>query len=492
MDREELEATLARFGRSSSRDHGERDERARPFLTLDPPAVLRPDGWGARPSRTFASEDEACRWWLANELQHQPLPDVPGTPLPRPGGPVTPSPGPGGAGWTWPVPSPGKLAARGSGIVVVHDATSLLAHGAGGASVLTALDAGTGRERWSVPVTGLPWEPDVAVLGEHVLLATPTELRGLAGADGRERWRAAVPWKPQRGRAAVLAHDGDRVLLATNRAAVRSRRAGSWSIDLRTGRICWGLGFTVAEPPVGVPPRLGRLLTAAVRDGELGVFAGSLRTTEMRLLTRTAAPSGFAGVRLTVRFDGLTRRGGFAVVRAVSADGRDRADAVVAAGSPAPAFASPGLEAIPGDTQVDGLDERRFVVRRGPQTTELRTLDGTGGWTRADVNGPCHPVRGGVVAPLGRTVEGAEACLIRDDGSEAWRRRGWPVAVRPDGVVVLEPEGALTRVDEVTGEPLGRAALPEPRTVLFGPRGCDPDDGCVVVDVADAVLGVVV
>lgn len=116
--------------------------------------------------------------------------------------------GDGAPGWTHVLDADVTLAlAVGAGLVVVADR--------GGTT--TALEAGTGAQRWSVPLlaTGVVVaEPGVVVLQDQ-------SAHALEPADGRHRWL-----RPFRGSVQALVPAGDGVLVATSSTSVRLDRTG--------------------------------------------------------------------------------------------------------------------------------------------------------------------------------------------------------------------------------------------------------------------------
>ena len=114
----------------------------------------------------------------------------------------------GVAGWTHALDADVTLApAVGAGLVVVADR--------GGTT--TALDAGTGAQRWSVPLLGT----GVVVADPGVVVLQDQSAHALDPADGRHRWL-----RPFRGSVQTLVPAGDGVLVATGSTSVRLDRAG--------------------------------------------------------------------------------------------------------------------------------------------------------------------------------------------------------------------------------------------------------------------------
>lgn len=489
MDVFDLHAELERLGRPLPASHPEDDR-----VETDPPALATSIDRGMWTRRPFESVDAVCRFWLTRELLQRPAvldAPLPGPPLGRPDGAVVPvalasagGPGPRPA-WRRPLAPLSRVVARGEGLVVVADTAALMAHGAGAVLHATALEVASGAERWSVPLRAGAGA-SFAVVGTTVLVATLRELFGLDAATGRERWAIANPLAGQPGvgeppqresvgrhQVRLIAQDDRHVVLAP--WVQRESQAGPplASVDAAAGAAAWTspVQACICQDPQAAVPRASRLLHAAVRDGELGVFEARHDHSRVQLRARTAAPPDFDAGTLVVAHDALGPEDGYAVVRLCNRYGAGLADAVVVPGVPQPVYVSPDRGKAYRGARVEGLSGPRFAVRdRSAGTIELRDLAGRVTWSAPGDRGPWDCGPHGCLIECGAHPSGV-AAVIADDGTERWRRTAVRVlAVRGDEAWLSEYRGDVIGVGLADGVERWRGALPHPGPNLPLPR----------------------
>ncbi len=150
---------------------------------------------------------------------------------------------------------------------------------------LEALDAATGRARWTA---GLPGERpgDAALAGSHLLLAGPGEVVALASATGQVAWRRPLPGSSGLRLAAL----GAQAAVATD--------AGVVSALDPAGAVAWRVRGP--GPALAAPVQLGRLLATVHATGATAALllldaATGARRGEVALDLRPAgAPVRFA------------------------------------------------------------------------------------------------------------------------------------------------------------------------------------------------------
>jgi hypothetical protein len=305
---------------------------------------------------------------------------------------------------------------------------------AAGASVVVALDAASGAERWRAP--GTTWAARAA---DALCVARPGALACHDLASGRLRWSRPLQEAP----GALAAPAGGPLVLAAGPALT--------ALDPASGRLAWRF-----EPPAARRLRLAAFGPLALAASDAG-FLYALDAAG-RVAWRLHLPGPAAGAPQPLAADGLvlcaTALGG-ALVRFDAASGRRRFEAPLDFTPSAPAVPFAGLLAVCGTV---GGDPVVAAVEPG----------GAIAWTDA------APLAGGLAAaalPAGllvKTAGGACAALGRR-GEVLWAHSAEarhppagnlaPVLARG---VALVPGEAVAALDAATGACLGTAQVGAP------------------------------